>query len=51
MLLYLLDINICIDVIMRGSESLLDRFNENAFHLAISSVTLAELLQGADTSS
>lgn len=51
MLRYLLDTNICIDVIKRRPESLLDRFNENASHLAISAVTLAELLHGAEKSS
>ena len=51
MLRYLLDTNICIYVIKRRPESLLDRFNENASHLAISAITLAELLHGAETSS
>ena len=51
MLRYLLDTNICIDVIKRRPESLLDRFNENASHLGISTITLAELLHGAERSS
>jgi tRNA(fMet)-specific endonuclease VapC len=51
MLRYLLDTNICIYVIKRRPESLLDRFNENASHLGISTVTLAELLHGAEKSS
>ena len=51
MLRYLLDTNICIYVIKRRPESLLVRFNENASHLAISAVTLAELLHGAEKSS
>ncbi len=51
MLRYLLDTNICIYVIKRRPESLLGRFNENAAHLAISSITLAELLHGAEMSS
>ena len=51
MLRYLLDTNICIDVIKRRPELVLDRFNENAAHLAISSITLAELLHGAEKSS
>ncbi len=51
MLRYLLDTNICIYVIKRKPESLLVRFNENASHLAISAVTLAELLHGAEKSS
>ena len=48
---YLLDTNICIDVIKRRPELVLDRFNENAAYLAISSITLAELLHGAEKSS
>lgn len=51
MLRYLLDTNICIYVIKRRPESLLDRFNEKASHLAISAITLAELLHGAEKSS
>jgi len=51
MLRYLLDTNLYIDVIKRRPESLLDRFNENASHLAISAITLAELLHGAEKSS
>ena len=51
MLRYLLDTNICIYVIKCRPESLLDRFNENASHLAISAITLAELLHGAEKSS
>jgi len=51
MLRYLLDTNICIYVIKRRPESLLDHFNENASHLAISAITLAELLHGAEKSS
>ena len=51
MLRYLLDTNICIDVIKRRPESLLDRFNDNASQLAISTITLAELLHGAEKSS
>lgn len=51
MLRYLLDTNICIYVIKRRPESLLDRFNENASHLAISAISLAELLHGAEQSS
>ena len=51
MLRYLLDINICIYVIKRRPEMVLDRFNERAAHLAISSITLGELLHGAEKSS
>ena len=51
MLRYLPDTNICIYVIKRRPVLVLDRFNENAAHLAISSITLAELLHGAEKSS
>lgn len=51
MLRYQLDTNICIDVIKRRPESLLELFNRNAGHLAISSITLAELMDGAEKSS
>ena len=51
MLRYLLDTNICIYVIKRRPESLLERFNRNASHLAMSSITLAELMHGAEKSS
>lgn len=51
MLRYLLDTNICIYVIKRRPEALLDRFNSHASQLAISSITLAELLHGAEKSS
>jgi tRNA(fMet)-specific endonuclease VapC len=48
---YLLDTHTSIDVIKRRPELVLVRFNENATHLAISSITLAELLHGAEKSS
>ena len=51
MLRYLLDTHISIDVIKRRPEFVLVRFNENATHLAISSITLAELLHSAEKSS
>jgi tRNA(fMet)-specific endonuclease VapC len=51
MLRYLLDTTICIYVIKRRPESLLDRFNRNASRMAMSSITLAELLHGAEKSS
>jgi tRNA(fMet)-specific endonuclease VapC len=51
MLRYLLDTNLCIYVIKRRPESLLERFNQNAGHLAMSSITLAELIHGAEKSS
>jgi tRNA(fMet)-specific endonuclease VapC len=44
----LLDTNICIDVIKRRPESLLDRFHVKAAHLAIAAITLAELLHGVE---
>jgi tRNA(fMet)-specific endonuclease VapC len=46
MLRYLLDTNIVIYVIKRRPIEVLQRFNEHAAHLAISSITLAELLHG-----
>jgi tRNA(fMet)-specific endonuclease VapC len=51
MLRFLLDTNICIYVIKRRPESLLDRFNRNAGHLGMSAITLAELMHGAEKSS
>lgn len=51
MLRYLLDTNICIYVIKRRPESLLERFNHSAGHLAMSSITLAELMHSAEKSS
>jgi predicted nucleic acid-binding protein len=50
MIKYLLDTNICIDVIKRRPLEALARFNEAAGYLAISSVTLAELLHGVEKS-
>ena len=50
MLRYLLDTNICIYVIKQRPLVLLERFNSHASHLAISSITLAELLHGAEKS-
>uniref|UniRef100_UPI0031FD9A48 type II toxin-antitoxin system tRNA(fMet)-specific endonuclease VapC n=1 Tax=Oceanospirillum multiglobuliferum TaxID=64969 RepID=UPI0031FD9A48 len=47
---FLLDTNICIYVIKRRPIEVLSRFNEAAGHLAISSVTLAELLHGVEKS-
>lgn len=51
MLKYLLDTNIAIYVIKRRPIEVLGRFNENASRMAISVVTLAELLHGAEKSS
>ena len=50
MLRYLLDTNIVIYVIKRKPQSALHLFNEHAGHMAISSITLAELLHGAEKS-
>ena len=44
MLRYLLDTNMVIYVIKRKPLSALHLFNEHAGHMAISSITLAELL-------
>lgn len=50
MLRYMLDTNICIYVIKNRPVALRDRFNANVGALCISSVTLAELLYGAEKS-
>jgi tRNA(fMet)-specific endonuclease VapC len=50
MLRYLLDTNIVIYVIKRRPLSALALFNENAGRMAISSITLAELMHGAEKS-
>jgi tRNA(fMet)-specific endonuclease VapC len=50
MLRYLLDTNIVIYVIKRRPLSALALFSENAGHMAISSITLAELMHGAEKS-
>lgn len=50
MLRYLLDTNIVIYVIKRRPVSALALFNDNAGHMAISSITLAELMHGAEKS-
>ena len=51
MLKYLLDTNIVIYVIKRRPIEVLETFNTNASRMAISVVTLAELLHGAEKSS
>ncbi|MFI3186127.1 MAG: tRNA(fMet)-specific endonuclease VapC [Methylococcaceae bacterium] len=51
MLKYLLDTNIVIYVIKRRPLEVLNSFNEHAGQLAISSITLAELLHGVEKSS
>jgi tRNA(fMet)-specific endonuclease VapC len=50
MLKYLLDTNIVIYILKRRPLSVLTTFNQHAGHLAISAVTLAELLHGAEKS-
>ena len=50
MLKYMLDTNIVIYVIKRKPIEVLDTFNQHAEQLAISSITLAELLHGAEKS-
>jgi tRNA(fMet)-specific endonuclease VapC len=50
MLRYLLDTNIVIHVIKRRPRAALTMFNDHAGHMAISSITLAELLHGAERS-
>lgn len=51
MLKYLLDTNIVIHVIKRRPIEVLGKFNAHASRMAISAVTLAELLHGAEKSS
>lgn len=51
MLKYLLDTNIVIYVIKRRPLSALAQFNAQAGRMAISSITLAELMHGAEKSS
>jgi len=50
MLKYMLDTNIAIYVIKRRPVAALEVFNQQAGHLCISSITLAELLHGAEKS-
>ena len=51
MLRYLLDTNIVIYVLKRRPAEVLSNFNANASRMAVSSMTLAELLHGAEKSS
>ncbi|MDN5844529.1 MAG: type II toxin-antitoxin system VapC family toxin [Alcaligenaceae bacterium] len=51
MLRYLLETNIVIYVLKRRPVEVLATFNANAARMAISSITLAELLHGAEKSS
>ena len=46
----MLDTNICIYVIKRKPIEILGKFNEHSGQLAISSITLAELIHGAEKS-
>lgn len=50
MLRYLLDTNICIYVLKHQPPPVRDAFNRHSEHLCISSVSLAELLYGAEKS-
>lgn len=50
MLNYLLDTNIVIYVLKRRPVEVLSTFNANAHRMAISSITMAELLHGAQKS-
>ena len=50
MLRYLLDTNICIYVIKRRPAKMLERFNRHSGHMAISAITLSELLHGVEKS-
>jgi len=51
MITYLLDTNIVFYVIKRRPIEVMATFNQNASRMAISSVTLAELIHGAEKSS
>ncbi len=51
MIRYLLDTNIVIYVIKRRPIEVLDKFNANVARMAISSITLAELMHGVEKSS
>lgn len=51
MLRYLLDTNIVIYVLKRRPLEVLSTFNQNAHRMAISAITLSELLHGAEKSS
>ena len=51
MLRYLLDTNIVIYVLKRRPVEVLAAFNANASRMAISAITLAELMHGAEKSS
>ena len=50
MLRYLLDTNICIYVIKERPPSMLESFSRHSGHMAISAITLSELLHGVEKS-
>jgi len=50
MLKYMLDTNICIFTIKNKPESVREKFNRHSHQLCISSVTLTELIYGAEKS-
>ena len=50
MLTYLLDTNIVIYVIKRRPIEVMETFNQNTSRMSISSITLAELMHGAEKS-
>lgn len=50
MIKFMLDTNICIYVIKRRPIEALEKFNEHAGQLSISTITLAELIHGAEKS-
>ena len=50
MLKYLLDTNIVIYVLKRRPQAVLDNFNQHTNRMAISAITLSELLHGAEKS-
>jgi tRNA(fMet)-specific endonuclease VapC len=50
MLRYMLDTNLCIQVLRDRPKTLRERFNAEADALCISTITLAELLHGAEKS-
>ncbi len=50
MILYLLDTNVCIHVMRMPDSKIAAKFNAHAPELAISTITLHELIHGADKS-
>ncbi len=50
MIKYLLDTNIVIYLLKRRPTEVLEIFNKNANRMAISSITLSELIYGAEKS-